>query len=51
MVEITEIQIFVSCPGDVANEKDVTKEVCARLNKILEKQNCPIRYLVKGQKI
>jgi hypothetical protein len=39
----TEIQIFVSCPGDVKAEKQVVKEVCDLVNNINIEIGCSVR--------
>ena len=38
-----EIQIFVSCPRDVANEKAIVAKVCDRVNKNLISMECNVR--------
>jgi hypothetical protein len=45
--KIIEIQIFVSCPGDVKDERDAVKEIVVRLNNMLEQAGCSIRYFDK----
>ncbi|KUJ50078.1 NACHT domain-containing protein [Chryseobacterium sp. JAH] len=32
MLSSTQIRVFVSCPGDVSDEKDIIKEVCKSVN-------------------
>jgi hypothetical protein len=32
MLNSTQIRVFVSCPGDVNDEKNIIKEVCKSLN-------------------
>lgn len=48
MKEITEIQVFVSCPGDVENEKNLVKKVCQDLNDVFLEYN--IRLIVREWK-
>ena len=40
---IIEIQIFVSCPGDVSREKAVVERVCERVNTNMIQSGCDIR--------
>ncbi|UAY55748.1 NACHT domain-containing protein [Arachidicoccus terrestris] len=43
---ITLIRIFVSCPGDVEEEKKVVEELCQLVNNQLTQQNCPLLFQV-----
>ena len=47
MTEITQIQIFVSCPRDLDPEKMIVHEVSNRINKILLKNNCKIQFVIR----
>lgn len=43
---ITLIRVFVSCPGDVEEEKKVVEELCQLVNNQLSQQNCPLLFQV-----
>lgn len=45
--EATQIQVFVSCPGDVEPEKQIVKKVCDRINNSYAKNGCNIHLLVR----
>ncbi len=47
MIDITLIQIFVSCPSDVEQEKTIVKKVCERVNSTLIKSKCGIQFKVR----
>lgn len=42
-----QIQIFVSCPGDVEKEKIVVKKICEKINRLLQELDCNVFLLVK----
>src|SRR5688572_30720469 len=44
---ITQIQVFVSCPMDVNEEKDIVCEVCHKINKDLLQSGCNIQLVVR----
>lgn len=44
---ITQIQVFVSCPGDVEQEKQVVKDVCESLNESLLQGGGTIQFKVR----
>lgn len=46
MVNTTLIRVFVSCPGDVSDEKNIIKEVCKSLNLQLSSKNRGIIFEV-----
>jgi len=47
MINITQIQVFVSCPSDVNAEKRLVEEVCERINKNLLQIGCSIQLTVR----
>jgi hypothetical protein len=49
MTETNEIQIFVSCPGDVETEKNIVKKVCNDLNEDV-RDYFDIRFIVREWK-
>lgn len=46
MLDTKEVNVFVSCPGDVSMEKDMVKEVCISINRTLQRANSPLRFNV-----
>jgi hypothetical protein len=47
MPDIKEIQIFISCPGDLEKEKKILKTVCQQINDTLSSKDCKVRFEVK----
>jgi len=43
---LTEIKVFVSCPGDVSHEKELIKEACDSLNQMYIQSGNAIRFSV-----
>lgn len=46
MSDIKEVQIFLSCPGDLEKEKKILKDVCRKINDTLALTECKVRFLV-----
>ena len=46
MIEKTEIQVFISSPSDVENEKKIIEEVCQDLTNSIENY-CRVSFRVK----
>ncbi len=44
---IKEIRVFVSCPGDVTQEKDLVKKCCDSLQNAYHNTNTPVRFHVQ----
>ena len=40
--KITEIKVFISCPSDVTQEKDIVDEVCESLSRTLRKRKISV---------
>jgi hypothetical protein len=40
------VDVFVSCPGDLSEEKDIVKEVCKSINNTLEKSGIHVSFNV-----
>ena len=49
MTETIEIQIFVSCPGDVEKEKNIVERVCKDLTESA-REYCNVRFVVREWK-
>jgi hypothetical protein len=45
--EVTQIQVFVSCPGDVEPEKSIVRKVCDRINTLYANNGCNIHLQVR----
>lgn len=46
MSNITQIRVFVSCPGDVSHEKDIIKKLCDSRNHVFSVNNRGIMFQV-----
>lgn len=46
MQDTKQVNVFVSCPGDVSTEKDMVKSVCESTNRTLQNAGSPVRFNV-----
>lgn len=47
MIETKQIQVFLSCPDDVAEEKAIAKELCRTITERLSQKDCAVSFVAK----